>query len=97
MSEPIAVDLRRPWANVPLAALLDASELDGLAEVPFANDGWSGSELTLIDRGDRRFILKRTSAARAWIRPGRPASTVPGSGWPARIWGLPRTEAARRS
>lgn len=67
MSEPIAVDLRRPWANVPLAALLDASELDGLAEVPFANDGWSGSELTLIDRGDRRFILKRTSAARDWI------------------------------
>jgi hypothetical protein len=43
------------------------SDLDGLPEEPFAHDGWSGSSLSLIDRGDRRFVLKRTSSARDWI------------------------------
>jgi hypothetical protein len=34
---------------------------------PFVHDGWSGSSLSVIDRGDRRFVLKRTSAALDWI------------------------------
>ncbi len=61
------LDPRRPWARVALAELLDRVELDGVPEQPFVHDGWSGSNLTLLDRGDRRFILKRTSAARDWI------------------------------
>jgi len=61
------LDPRRPWATVALPDLLDRADLDGVPEEPFAHDGWSGSSLTLLDRGDRRFILKRTSAARDWI------------------------------
>lgn len=61
------VDPRRPWTRWQLAELLAVSDVDGLSEEPFVHDGWSGSSLTLIDRGDRRFILKRTSAARDWI------------------------------
>src|SRR5688572_222724 len=41
--------------------------LGGVAEAPFPNDGWSGSALTLLQRGPDRFILKRTSAVRDWI------------------------------
>ncbi|MFI5292404.1 MAG: phosphotransferase family protein [Candidatus Limnocylindrales bacterium] len=33
----------------------------------FPNDGWSGSTLTALDRGDTRFILKRTSPEADWI------------------------------
>ena len=35
--------------------------------MPFPNDGWSGATLTALDRGDRRFILKRTSPSLDWI------------------------------
>ena len=38
-----------------------------MAEAPFPNDGWSGSALTVLQRGRDRFVLKRTSAARDWI------------------------------
>ena len=34
---------------------------------PFPNDGWSGATLTALDRGDARFILKRTSPEADWI------------------------------
>ena len=61
------IDPRRPWARWQLPELLAASDLDGLPEEPFPHDGWSGSSLSLIDRGDRRFVLKRTSAALDWI------------------------------
>lgn len=70
------------------------SDLDGLPETAFSHDGWSGSSLSLIDRGDRRFILKRTSAAFDWIVRGTNdtdlreawfanalASTGPDSAW----------------
>ena len=60
-------DPRRPWARWQLADLLALSDLDGLPEEPFEHDGWSGSALSLIDRGDRRFVLKRTSPSRDWI------------------------------
>jgi phosphotransferase family enzyme len=62
-----AIDPRRPWARWQLAELLATSDLDGLPEEPFQHDGWSGSSLSLIDRGDRRFVLKRTSTALDWI------------------------------
>ena len=67
MTVPPKVDPRRPWARWQLPDLLAVSDLDGLPEEPFPNDGWSGSSLSLIDRGDRRFVVKRTSAARDWI------------------------------
>jgi hypothetical protein len=61
------VDPRRPWTRWQLADLLALSDLDGLPEQSFPHDGWSGSSLSLIDRGDRRFVLKRTSSAVDWI------------------------------
>jgi hypothetical protein len=66
-ARPRQVDPRRPWARWQLPDLLALSDLDGLPEEPFEHDGWSGSTLSLIDRGDRRFVLKRTSAALDWI------------------------------
>jgi hypothetical protein len=38
-----------------------------VAEEPFPNDGWSGATLTAFDRGDARFVLKRTSPEADWI------------------------------
>lgn len=67
MTVPQGIDPRRPWARWQLLDLLAASDLDGLPEEPFPHDGWSGSSLSLIDRGDRRFVLKRTSAELDWI------------------------------
>lgn len=57
----------RHWNSRPLTDLLAANGLEGLAEEPFPNDGWSGSQLTLLRRGDERFVLKRTSWATDWI------------------------------
>ena len=46
-------------------------------EAPFPNDGWSGATLTALHRGQDRFILKRTSAAKDWIvRGATPTDTV---------------------
>jgi hypothetical protein len=50
-----------------LRQLLEANGLTGIPETPFPNDGWSGSSLTALDTGSRRFILKRTSATTDWI------------------------------
>lgn len=57
----------RHWNSRPLSDLLAANGLEGLAEEPFPNDGWSGSQLTLLRRGAERFVLKRTSWATDWI------------------------------
>ncbi len=51
----------------PLAELLAAHDLAGVPERSFANDGWSGSELTALERHGRRFVLKRTSPRLDWI------------------------------
>lgn len=57
----------RPWNSWRLTDLLAESGLADAAEEPFPNDGWSGSELALLRRGENRFVLKRTSAAADWI------------------------------
>ena len=51
----------------PLQDVLSRHGLAGVAEEQFPNDGWSGASLTLLRRGDDRFILKRDSRARDWI------------------------------
>jgi hypothetical protein len=55
------------WRDRPLADLLAAHGLTGLPEVDFPTDGWSGATFTVLDRGDRRYIAKRTSHAQDWI------------------------------
>jgi Phosphotransferase enzyme family len=57
----------RHWNSQALTDLLAANGLEGVAEEPFPNDGWSGSQLTLLRRGDERFVLKRTSWGTDWI------------------------------
>ena len=56
-----------PWAAHALPDLLAAHGLTGVLEQPFPNDGWSGAQLTLLERRGERFILKRTSWATDWI------------------------------
>ena len=57
-----------PWARRPLAELLAEHGLEGAAETPFPNNGWSGALLTRLVREDgAAFILKRTSWAMDWI------------------------------
>jgi hypothetical protein len=51
----------------PLADLLRRNGLEGAPEDPFPNDGWSGASLTLLKRGQDRFVLKRDSLTRDWI------------------------------
>jgi hypothetical protein len=51
----------------PLPLVLARHGLAGSAEEPFPNDGWSGASMTLLRRGDDRFVLKRDSLARDWI------------------------------
>jgi hypothetical protein len=55
------------WRDRPLADLLADFDLAGADERPLATDGWSGSTFTALQRGNERFVLKRTSAARDWI------------------------------
>jgi Phosphotransferase enzyme family len=57
----------RPWNDRQLIHLLAENGLADAAEEHFPNDGWSGSQLTLLRRGEARFVLKRTSAAADWI------------------------------
>lgn len=54
-------------ATYSLRQLLERNGLAGIPEAAFANDGWSGSTLTALQRWPDRFILKRTSAATDWI------------------------------
>ncbi len=52
----------------PLAELLVEHQLDGVAEEPLPNDGWSGARLTRLRRSDgASFVLKRDSLALDWI------------------------------
>ncbi|MEO8469582.1 MAG: phosphotransferase [Chloroflexota bacterium] len=55
------------WARRSLPDLLAEQDLIGVEERPFPNDGWSGSVLTVLEDRGRRYVLKRTSAARDWI------------------------------
>ena len=57
----------RTWNDRTLSELLEQHDLARSPEEPFPNDGWSGSVLTQLRRGDERFVLKRTSWARDWI------------------------------
>jgi Phosphotransferase enzyme family len=59
----------RHWDEQTLPVLLAAHGLTGVAQAPFANDGWSGASLTrLVRPWDRTaFILKRSSWAVDWI------------------------------
>jgi phosphotransferase family enzyme len=57
----------RHWNSRSLVELLAENGLEDAAQEPFPNDGWSGSQLTLLRRGDDRFVLKRTSWATDWI------------------------------
>ncbi len=51
----------------PLADVLAEHGLSGVEETPFPNDGWSGSRLTGLQTGGRKYVLKRTSASFDWI------------------------------
>jgi hypothetical protein len=59
----------RHWDERRLSDLLAAHGLTGVAQVPFANDGWSGASLTRLVRpiDGKAFILKRSSWAVDWI------------------------------
>lgn len=57
----------RHWTERNLADLLAELDLQGLPEMPFPNDGWSGATLTQVRRGDDVFVIKRTSWAQDWI------------------------------
>lgn len=66
----------------PLGELLRRHGLDGVAEEPFPNDGWSGASLTLLRRGkDDRFVLKRDSLARDWIARATADGPLPREAW----------------
>jgi len=39
-----------PWASRPLGQLLADHDLAGIPEQPFPNNGWSGAQLTLLER-----------------------------------------------
>jgi len=52
----------------PLAEVLAANGLTGVAEEPLQTDGWSGARMTRLERGDgARFVIKRDSLALDWI------------------------------
>jgi hypothetical protein len=55
------------WRDRPLADLLAEHGLADVPEAPFPTDGWSGSTFSTLDRGDERFVLKRSSPRNDWI------------------------------
>ena len=55
------------WRDRSLGDLLAEFDLAGIEERPLATDGWSGSMFSALERGDERFVLKRTSPTRDWI------------------------------
>jgi len=55
------------WQERPLSDLLAEHSLADIPEQPFPTDGWSGARFSLLDRGDRRFVVKRTSPSTDWI------------------------------
>ena len=68
--------MESPWAQRSLTDLLAEHDLVGVEERPFPNDGWSGAVLTTLEDRGRRFVLKRTSAARDWIVRSTRDSTI---------------------
>lgn len=64
-----------------LADLLARHGLAGVPEEPFPNDGWSGASMTLLRRGDERFVLKRDSLARDWIARSTRDGPIPREAW----------------
>jgi len=56
-----------PWQEIPFESLLAEHGLSGLPERDFPTDGWSGARFTMIERGNDRFVIKRTSPAVDWI------------------------------
>ena len=56
-----------PWQQIPLESLLAEHGLAGLPERDFPTDGWSGARFSMIERGDVRYVIKRTSLATDWI------------------------------
>ncbi len=51
----------------PLAEVLARHGLTEAPEERFPNDGWSGASMTLLRRGQDRFVLKRDSLTLDWI------------------------------
>jgi hypothetical protein len=56
-----------PWQQIPFESLLAEHGLSSLPEREFPNDGWSGARFSMIERGNDRFVIKRTSTATDWI------------------------------
>lgn len=65
----------------PFADVARRLGLDGLAERPFPNDGWSGARLTLVERGPERFIFKRLPPDGGWIGAATRDGPVPREAW----------------
>jgi hypothetical protein len=68
VSEPASNPRSEPdWRGRSLGQLLGEHGLDGLPEERLATDGWSGARFSTIERGNGRFVLKRTSPRTDWI------------------------------
>ncbi len=65
----------------PLDATLARLGLAGINERPFPNDGWSGATLTLLERGDQRFVLKRVPPGGGWIGEATRDGAIPREAW----------------
>lgn len=65
----------------PLDGVLRRLGLEGLAEAPFPNDGWSGATLTLVERGDERFVIKRLPPGGGWIGEATRDGPTPREAW----------------
>ncbi len=74
----------RGWRDRPLDDLLAEHGLASLPERPFPTDGWSGSTFSAIERGNDRFVLKRSSARNDWIV-GATADTEVREAWFASV------------
>ncbi len=65
----------------PLDATLARLGLSGIDEQPFPNDGWSGATLTLLERGNERFVLKRVPPTGGWIGEATRDGAIPREAW----------------
>jgi hypothetical protein len=65
----------------PFDGVLRRLNLAGIAERPFPNDGWSGATLTLLVRGDERFVVKRLPRDGGWIGSATRDRPVPREAW----------------
>jgi hypothetical protein len=55
------------WRDWSVEELLFSRDLTDATERPFATDGWSGATFTALERGEERFVIKRTSLTIDWI------------------------------